>query len=129
MLEIRTSQNGTTWTDWATFRPVQYTFRFAEFRVQIGTSDVTKTPEVNQLKLSVDVPDFPFRKTVTVAVGGTRVYYGHTYYQQVALSPAAIGEGLHPDIIAKTLEYCDVKVKNAANQDVGGSLDLSGNGF
>lgn len=128
-LQIRTSQNGTDFTAWQDFKPVQFTFRYADFQVLLGTSDTTKTPEVNQFLISIDVPDFPFHKTVTIPVGGATVEYGHTYYTLPILSPTAIGEGLHPDLISKSYSSCVVKIKNSSNIDVGGQLDLSGNGF
>ena len=129
VLQIRISQDGINWTDWQTFKPVQYTFRYAEFRVLLGTSDTTKTPEVNHLTIRIDVPKFPFNKTVTIPVGGTTVSYDHNYYTLPVLSPTAIGEGLHPELISKTNSDCIIKIKNASNQDVGGQLDLTGNGY
>lgn len=128
-LQIRTSQDGTNWAAWQDFKPVQHTFRYADFQAVLGTEDRTQTPEVNQCVIHIDVPDFPFHKTVTIQVGGTTVSYGHTYYQQVILNPAAIGEGLHAELVSKTLSECVLKVKNASNTDVGGQIDLSGNGF
>ena len=128
-LKIRTSQDGANWAAWQDFKPAQYTFRYADFRVVLGTTDRTQAPEVNQCTIRIDVPDYPFRKTVTVPVGGATVGYGHDYYQQVVLNPTAIGEGLHAELISKTLSECVLKVKNISNNDVGGQVDLSGNGF
>ena len=90
---------------------------------------MAKTPEVNQFAISIDVPDYDFAKTVTVPVGGLTVSYGHPYYTLPILTPTAIGEGLHAELISKTTTNCVLKVKNAANADVGGQCDLRGKGY
>jgi hypothetical protein len=128
-LQIKTSQDGSLFTAWQDFKPVQYTFRYADFQVLMGTTDVTKTPEVNQFVVGIDVPDYDFAKTFTVPVGGLTVSYGHPFYTLPILTPTAIGEGLRAELISKTTTDCMVKVKNAANTDVGGSCDLRGKGF
>lgn len=129
ILQVRTSQDGTNYTDWVEFKPVQYTFRYAQFRVLLATTDPAKTPEVNQITINIDVPDTEIRKTVTVAAGGSTIAYGHNYYAQVVLTPTAIGEGLRAELISKTLSGCVLKVKNASNTDVGGQVDLRGRGY
>jgi hypothetical protein len=129
ILQMRTSQDGSNWTNWATFKPVQYTFRYAEFRVLLGTEDITKTPEVNQFIIKIDVPDTDIAKTATIATGGTTVAYGHTYYTVPIVTPTAIGEGLHPELISKTQSNCVIKIKNASNVDVGGQADIRVKGY
>jgi hypothetical protein len=129
ILQMQTSQDGSNWTNWATFKPVQYTFRYAEFRVLLGTEDITKTPEVNQFVIKIDVPDTDIAKTATIATGGTTVAYGHTYYTVPIVTPTAIGEGLHPELISKTQSNCVVKIKNVSNVDVGGQADIRVKGY
>jgi hypothetical protein len=79
-LQVRTSQDGTTWLDWEGFKPIQRTFRYIQFRILLETTDITKTPEVNQCIVSIDVPDTDIALTATISTGGTTVPYDHTYY-------------------------------------------------
>lgn len=129
ILQLRTSQDGTSWTDWQDFKPVQYTFRYADFRALLGTTDPAKTPEVNQTIIKIDVPDTDITKTVTVPVGGLTVLFGHTFYTVPVITPTAIGEGLHAELISKNQTNCVLKVKNASNTDVGGQADVRIKGY
>ncbi|MEM5766838.1 MAG: phage tail protein, partial [Bacillota bacterium] len=129
VLQIRTSQDGTNFTDWTTFKPAQYTFRYADFQVLLGTADTTKTPEVNQLLIKIDVPDIDIAKTATIAVGGTAVDYGHAFYTTPTVTPTALGEDLHAQVISKTASSCIIKIKNASNTDVGGQADVLIRGY
>lgn len=128
-LQVRTSQDGTTWLDWEGFKPIQRTFRYIQFRILLETTDITKTPEVNQCIVSIDVPDTDIALTATISTGGTTVSYGHTYYTVPAVVPAAIGENLHAELISKTLNDCVIKIKNASNTDVGGTADIRIKGY
>ena len=128
-LQVRTSQDGTTWLDWEGFKPIQRTFRYIQFRILLETTDITKTPEVNQCIVSIDVPDTDIALTATISTGGTTVPYGHTYYTVPAVVPAAIGENLHAELISKTLSDCVIKIKNASNTDVGGTADIRIKGY
>jgi len=129
VLQIKTSQDGTLWTSWQDFKPVQYTFRYVQFKVILGTSNTSKTPEVNQFTINIDVDDTDLAITSTIAIGGTTVSYGHTFYTVPYVTPTAIGEGLHIDLISKTNTTCTLKIKNESNVDVGGSADIRIKGY
>lgn len=129
VLQIRTSQDGTIWTNWQDFKPVQYTFRYVQFKAILGTTDTSKTPEINQFSISIDVPDTNLRISSTVAVGGTTIPYGHTFYTVPYITATAIGEGLHSDVISKTTTTVTMKIKNESNVSVGGSTDIQIEGY
>jgi hypothetical protein len=128
-LEVRSSQDGKTWLEWAAFKPVQRTFRFIQFRVLLETSDPKKTPEVNQFMISIDVPDTDIALSATIAAGGTIVNYGHTYYTIPYVTPCAIGENLHAELISKDKASCVIKIKDKNNNDVGGTADVRIKGY
>ncbi len=128
-LQYRTSLNGTIFTDWQDFAPGQSTFRYLEFRVTLATTDPEKTPEVNHLTVSLDVPDTELTMSVAVAPGGSTVAYGRTFYTTPVVTPTAVGENLHAQLIAKTPSSVTLKVKNASNADVGGTVDLRIKGY
>lgn len=129
VLQYRLSTDGTSWTQWVNFVPLLATFRYAEFRVNMSTTDTSKTPEVNQFSLRVDVPDFRLRKTATIAVGGTSVSYGHTYLASALPLATAIGSGVYTELISYTLTSATVKVCDSSGTDIGGNIILDVVGY
>ena len=127
-LEVRTSQDGETWIDWNIFKPLQFTFRYVQFRVRMR-GDGTRSPEVSRFIVQIDVPDTDISTSATVAQGGSRISYGHTYYTVPVVIPAAIGEGLYAELIEKEKEACVIKVKDRNNNDVGGKVDIRIKGY
>ena len=128
-LYIRTSQDGTKWTDWEIFKPIQRTFRYVGFRVNLETKDTSRSPEVNQFTVSIDVPDTDIAMAATIAKGGTTVNYGHTFFQVPVVVPAAVGENLHAELVNKDKTSCILKIKDRTNADVGGKADIRIKGF
>ena len=56
-LDMATSLDGTTWTNWETFTASQHTFRYVKFRLYMQTDSLTMTPEVSNLSMIIDMPD------------------------------------------------------------------------
>jgi len=79
--------------------------------------------------VQIDVPDTDISTSAKVVRGGSRVAYGHTYYTVPVVIPAAIGEGLHAELISKTKTDCMIKVKDRNNNDVGGNVDIRIKGY
>lgn len=127
-LEVRTSQDGVTWIDWNIFKPLQFTFRYVQFRILMN-GDGTGSPEVNRFIVQIDVPDTDISMTVLIVRGGSQISYGHTYYSVPVVIPAAVGEGLHAELISKTQTDCMIKVKDHDNNDVGGNVDIRIKGY
>lgn len=128
-LQMRLSRDNVAWTNWQDFRPAQYTFRYADFRVLLGTSDISKTPEVNHCEIRIDVSDVEKTGTITVPIGGTTVSYGHTFYTVPVITPTAIGNNKFPQVIAKTNTDFTVKIVDRNGNDVGGQLDWRVRGY
>ena len=128
-LQFRTSLDNKNWIGWSPFVPVQRQFRYVQFRVLLSTKDRGKTPEVNNLLVSIDVPDTDIALTANIAKGGTTVPFKHTFYTIPNVTASAIGDNLHAVVTAKTKTGCTVKVKNNANTDVGGTADIKIKGY
>ena len=127
-LEYRLSRDASVWTDWQPFSPLEATFRYAEFRVILTTLDTAQTPEVNQLAISVDVPDKDIARSVVVPAGGVTVDYGHTYYEVPVVTPTAEGSG-RAVWSNKTKSNVRLQVFNTAGADIGGRVDLRVKGY
>ena len=129
ILQFRTSLDGVNWIDWMDFRPVQRAFRYLEFKVLLGTEDDTKTPEVNHLLISVDVPDTDIAITYAVASGGSTVPYGHEFITVPNVTASAIGDQKHAVVVSRNTTECVVKVLDNSNADTGGTVDIKIKGY
>lgn len=128
-LQYRISQNGSTFTDWQDFVPVTATFRYIDFKAILTTSDETKTPEITVFEELIDVPDVDRAGTSVVAVGGTTINFGYTYYATPAVVPTAVGAGLVADLISVGYSSFNVKVLDSAGTDVGGTVVWIARGY
>lgn len=128
-LMVRTSQDNETWTSWQVFKPVQRTFRYIQFKVEMVTENTKNSPEVSKFVISIDVPDTDIALKQTIAKGGSTVGYGHTFYTVPAVVAAAVGEGYHAEIASRGKESCVIKVKDKSNTDTGGACDIRIKGY
>lgn len=129
ILQFRTSVDGTNWIDWVDFKPIQRRFRYAEFRVLLSTLDTSKTPEVNHLTISIDVPDTDIAITYAIAQGGTTVPYGHDFFAVPNVTASAIGDMLHAVVVSRNKMSCVIKILDNSNADVGGTADIKIKGY
>lgn len=128
-LKVRTSQDNETWTSWQVFKPVQRTFRYIQFKVEMATENTKNSPEVNKFIISIDVPDTDIALKQTIAKGGSTVSYGHTFYAIPAVVATAVGENYHAEIVSRGKSSCVVKVKDKSGNDTGGSCDIRIKGY
>lgn len=128
-LMVRTSQDNETWTSWQVFKPVQRTFRYIQFKVEMATENTKNSPEVSKFVISIDVPDTDIALKQTIAKGGSTVGYGHTFYTVPAVVAAAVGEGYHAEIVSRDNTSCVIKVKDKSNNDTGGACDIRIKGY
>lgn len=128
-LQYCISSDNINFSEWQDFRPILATFRYLKFKVILATTDTSKTPEVNQFKVNIDVPDTMMRGSVTVAVGGSTINYGHSYYNSAYPMFNAVGTGLRAEIQSKGLTSAVVKILNTSNVDVGGTAIMQVIGF
>lgn len=128
-LKVRTSQDNETWTSWQVFKPVQRTFRYIQFKVDMATENTKNSPEVNKFIISIDVPDTDIALKQTIAKGGSTVSYGHTFYTIPAVVAAAVGENYHAEIVSRDKTSCVIKVKDKSNNDTGGACDIRIKGY
>ena len=128
-LEIRTSKDNITWTDWTRFMDAQYNFRYVELRCILKTNDPHKTVEVNTFEVVIDVPDREVTGNLDVPVGGTTVTYDKEFYIVPIVTPYALGYGVRCEIADKTKSSFKVRVLNENNQDVGGNVNWRARGY
>ena len=129
-LQYSQSTDGNSWSEWATFKPGQRTFKYIKFKILLASYNSSlASPEVNNLIVNIDVPDKDIAISVNIAQGGQTVKYGYSFHQVPAVVPAAVGEGLHAELVTKSNTDCEIKIKNDKNEDVGGKADIHIRGF
>lgn len=129
-LQYSQSTDGNVWSEWATFKPGQRTFKYIKFRViLVSYNSSLNSPEVNKFTINIDVPDKDIAMSVDIVQGGSIVKYGYSFHQVPAVVPAAVGEGLHAELVSKDNIECKIKIKNVNNEDVGGKADIHIRGF
>lgn len=128
-LMVRISQDNETWTSWQVFKPVQRTFRYIQFKIEMAAENTKNSPEVNKFIISIDVPDTDIALKQTIAKGGSTVSYGHTFYAIPAVVAAAVGENYHAEIVSRDKTSCVIKVKDKSNNDTGGACDIRIKGY
>lgn len=128
-LDFRYSVNGTDWSPWSSFSECTKTFRYLEFRMNLTTTDVAKTPEVTRFMVAIDVPDIDRNNRVVVNVGGTFVPFGYTYNLTPKVVATAIGAGLIADVSNVTTTGFTGKVFNRSGTDVGGEINWISRGY
>lgn len=128
-LMVRTSQDNETWTSWQVFKPVQRTFRYIQFKIEMAAENTKNSPEVNKFIISIDVPDTDIALKQTIAKGGSTASYGHTFYTIPAVVAAAVGENYHAEIVSRDKTSCVIKVKDKSNNDTGGACDIRVKGY
>jgi hypothetical protein len=71
-----------TWTDWMTYTPAQYNFRYIQYQINSAFESSTVKAMITQLLQKYDVPDVTFSKNVSVSATGTHVDFGGVFYAQ-----------------------------------------------
>lgn len=128
-LQFRLKPDGGSYGEWQNFIPSKQTFRYIQFRVNLSTTDITKTPELTIFTINIDVPDTNKRGSSVIAVGGTTINYGYTYKTAYYPIASAVGAGLRAEIQSQTASSFTVKVLNASNTDVGGTINWQVTGY
>ncbi len=130
--QIALSQNGVTWGAWQDYKAGVYTFKAIKARVNLASRNTIVTPQVQNLKMLVDVPDKTDAGHVTTLTTGTvRYTYASPYnggndsglpIVQTTILGASAGDQVR--ITNKTLQYFDIDVVNSAGTRVARGADI-----
>lgn len=130
--EVRTSLDGVSWTDWSTFLPGAFQFRFIQIRVTLAATDPGVRPFLTKLVINVDVPDRQISLAdVAVPSTGKTITFTPAFVGlqtvQVTLQSAAPGD--NATVTAKSPGAITVQIYNAAGAPVAGVLDIDVFGY
>ena len=132
-IEIATSDDNITYTSFRNFTIGDYTLRYAKFRLVLISNDLSSTPVVSELSVTIDMPDRIFSgndiisgvatKTVTFTLPFKSVNYA------VGITAEDMATGDYFIVENKAVDSFDVTFKNSSNSVVSRTFDYIAKGY
>jgi hypothetical protein len=132
-LEISLSNDNITYSSYRNFVIGDYTARYYKFRVIMTSSDLSSTPVVSALSVTLDMEDRIFSGndivsgTGTYAVTFTYPFYSSNY--AVGITAQGMNTGDFFTISSKTVNGFNVAFKNSASSGVSKTFDYLAKGY
>jgi hypothetical protein len=132
-LEIALSNDNITYSSYRNFVIGDYTARYYKFRVMMTSQDLSSTPVVSALSVTLDMEDRIFSGndivsgTGTYAVTFTYPFYSSNY--AVGITAQGMNTGDFFTISSKTVNGFNVAFKNSASSGVSKTFDYLAKGY
>jgi hypothetical protein len=132
-LEIALSNDNITYTSFRNFVVGDYTSRFYKFRLVLTSFDLSSTPVISALSVSIDMPDRIFSGndlvsgTSTYNVVFTNPFYSASYAVGITAQGLATGDFFL--LSNKTINGFDVAFKNSSGTGVSKTFDYLAKGY
>jgi hypothetical protein len=132
-LEISLSNDNVTWSTYRNFVIGDYTARYYRFRVMMTSSDLSSTPVVSALSVTIDMEDRIFSGNDIVSGTGTySVTFTYPFYSSsyaVGITAQGLNTGDYFTISSKTVNGFNVAFKNSAGSGVSKTFDYLAKGY
>ena len=132
-LEIATSDDNVTFTNFTNFTIGNYTARFLKFRVVLSSSDLASTPVVQELTVTVDMPDRIFSQNDIISGTGTYTVTLPAPYKSVNYAVGLTGENMaqgdYFTISNKTINGFNVNFFDSSDTGISRQFDYISKGF
>ena len=132
-IEIALSNDNITYTSFRNFVVGDYTARYYKFRVVLTSFDLSSTPVISALSVSIDMPDRIFSGNDIVSGTGTyNVVFTLPFYSNsyaVGITAQGMNTGDFFTISNKTVNGFDVAFKNSSNAGVTKTFDYLSKGY
>ena len=132
-LEIATSDDNSTFTAFQNFVIGEYTARYFKFRVVLTSSDLASTPVVEEVSVSIDMPDRIFSGNDITSGAGTKTVSFTNPYKSVNYAVGITGEDMATGdffiVESKTINGFNVTFKNSGGTAVSKTFDFIAKGF
>jgi len=132
-IEIATSDDNVTYTSFRNFTIGDYTARYFKFKLIMTSTDLSSTPVVSELSVTIDMPDRIFSdndivsgvatKTVTFTLPFKSVSYA------VGITAENMATGDYFIVENKAVDSFDVTFKNSSNSVVSRTFDYIAKGY
>ena len=132
-IEIATSDDNSTYTDFRTFVIGEYEARYFKFRVVLISRDLSSTPVVSAVTVSIDMQDRIFSGNDISSGAGTKTvtftnpYKSANYAVGITAEDMATGDFFLVE--NKTITGFDVTFKNSGGSAVSRTFDFIAKGF
>jgi predicted phage tail protein len=131
-IEIRTSDNGADWSAYSTFVAGEFNTRWFQLKCSLSTTDANEN--IFCIRFTIQAGDsklFQVRfSNQTIAVGGTTIAYGYTFGSVPSVQVTPVGATARvPGITSQGVSSCVVKLFDSAGSDVGGTANISIEGY
>jgi len=132
-IEIATSDDNSTYTDFRTFVIGEYTARYFKFRVVLISRDNASTPVVSAVTVTIDMVDRIFSGNDIVSGSGTKSITFTNPFKTVNYAVGITGQGMATGdyflVESKTISGFNVTFKNSSNTAVSKTFDFIAKGF
>ena len=132
-LEIATSDDNITYTAFQNFVIGDYTARYFKFRVVLISRDLSSTPVVSEVTVTIDMVDRIFSGNDIVSGVGTKTVVFTNPYKTVnyalGITAEDMGTGDFFTVSNKTINGFDVLFKNSGGTNVSRTFDFIAKGY
>ena len=132
-IEIATSDDNSTYTDFRTFVIGEYTARYFKFRVVLISRDNASTPVVSEVTVTIDMQDRIFSGNDIVSGTGTKSITFTNPFKSGNYAVGITGQGMETGdyftVTNKTINGFDVAFFNSSNSGVSKTFDFIAKGF
>ena len=132
-IEIATSDDNVTYTDFRNFVIGEYTARYFKFRVVLISRDGASTPVVSQVTVTIDMQDRIFSGNDIVSGTGTKSITFTNPFKSVNYAVGVTGQGMatgdYFTVSNKSINGFDVAFFNSSDTGVSKTFDYIAKGF
>ena len=132
-LEIATSDDNTTFTEFRGFVIGEYEARYFKFRVVLISRDNASTPVVSQVTVTIDMQDRIFSENDIVSGTGTKSVTFPSPFKTTGFAVGVTGQGMatgdYFTISNKSITGFDVAFFNSSNTGISKTFDYIAKGF
>jgi hypothetical protein len=132
-LEIALSDDNITYTSFRNFVVGDYTARYYKFRLTLSSFDLSSTPVISALSVSIDAPDRIFSgNDLTSSAGTYTVTFTNPFYSAnyaVGITAQSLGTGNFYEITSKTISSFGITFRNSSGTAISKTFDYLAKGY
>ena len=132
-IEIATSDDNSTYTDFQNFVIGNYTARYFKFRVVLTSSDLASTPVVEEVSVTIDMEDRIFSGNDITSGAGAKTVTFTSPYKTTGYAVGITGQGMATGdfflVDTKTINGFNVTFKNSSGSAVSKVFDFIAKGY
>ena len=132
-IEIATSDDDSTYTSFQNFVIGNYTARYFKFRVVLTSSDLASTPVVEEVSVTIDMPDRIFSGNDITSGAGAKTVTFTNPYKTTNYAVGITGQGMATGdfflVDTKTINSFNVTFKNSSGTSVSKVFDYIAKGY